>query len=69
MVRIQTPYGLVLFIEGRGGRVTSSDFPNEPKFEMIERIVLAHAIAGVDVGGVSYSEGIQTVVDALLNEE
>ena len=36
--------------------------------DAIESMVLAHAVAGIDVASAAYLEGIETSVDAVLNE-
>lgn len=37
-------------------------------FDAIESMVLAHALAAVDVASPAYLEGIETAVDAITNE-
>ena len=48
-----------------GGKITSELEGEE--FDGIESLVLAHAVAGVDVQSPSYLEGIETAVDAIFN--
>jgi hypothetical protein len=36
--------------------------------DAIESLVLAHAVAGIDVASAAYLEGIETAVDAAMHE-
>jgi hypothetical protein len=38
------------------------------KVNIIESIILAHAVAGVDIESPAYLEGIETVIDKCLND-
>lgn len=59
-----------------GGVLTSSlhegDSDGHPELgaalDAIESLVLAHAVAGIDVASAAYVEGIETAVDAAVNE-
>jgi hypothetical protein len=70
-------YGIVLEVDvpNATGRVLHSelttvgdDAEQAAAFGAIERIVLAHACAGIDVLSAAYLEGLETVVGALLND-
>ena len=37
-------------------------------FDAMQSLILGHACAGVDVTSAAYHEGLQTAVDAVLNE-
>ncbi len=59
-----------------GGRVLESAWrePGEPArlaaaLDAVERIVLAHAVAGVDVESTAYLEGVGTVLDGIMRED
>ena len=39
----------------------------DPEIDAIESLILAHAVAGVDIKSPAYIEGIETVVDAIGN--
>ena len=69
-------YGIEVNLTGDGGGSVSSALErapasNEPQNvdpeDVIESIVLAHAIAGVDIESREYVEGIMTAVDAIAN--
>ena len=48
-----------------GGKITTELEGEE--FDGIEALILAHAVAGVDVQSIPYIEGIETAVDAIFN--
>ena len=70
-------YGIVIMVNDdgeEGGGITSylhEDCKGEKELNAaidgIESMVLAHACAGVDVESPRYIEGIETTVDAVLN--
>ena len=75
MKEIKLPcYGIVLSILDGGGSITSTDLKtehNDPEDELynaamdgIESMILAHAVAGVDIETPAYLEGIETAVNA-----
>lgn len=59
----------------RGGTIISvlkdrdltPDHPFNVSMDVIESTVLAHACAGVDVNSTDYLEGLETVVDQVVN--
>ena len=59
-----------------GGTLTSTlhedDSEGHPELgaalDAIESLILAHAVAGIDVSSPAYLEGIDTAVDAAMNE-
>lgn len=63
--------------DGGGGSITSTDLKTEHEDEEdelynaamdgIESMILAHAIAGVDVESPAYLEGIETAVEGCAN--
>lgn len=74
-------YRLELTLAGGGGRITS-DLHNGPKdtecngslqhyetaIDAIESLVLAHALAGVNIEGASYMNGLQTAIEAIQSK-
>lgn len=58
----------------RNGTVTSElhDDHESPvqraAWDVVESIVMAHAIAGIDVTTPAYVEGVETTVDSIINE-
>ena len=77
MTHINLPcFGIVVSLTGDGGGNITSDLHEETGdfyddsvyntgIDAIESMILAHAIAGVDVEEPAYLEGIETAVDAL----
>lgn len=76
--RIELPcYEISIVIEGKGGFINSNLADGEPAdygdeeylagVDAIESMILAHAIAGVDVESPAYIEGIETAVQALTD--
>jgi len=60
-------YGIVVtFALGESGELRS-DLDNILFFDGIESMILAHAIAGVDIESPAYLEGIETAVEAVSN--
>ena len=59
-------YGMLLNVAGKFGALVSSDLDGEA-FDGIESMILAHAIAGVDVESPAYISGIETAVEAVEN--
>lgn len=57
-------YDIEISLEDGVGTIKSS---LEPEADAIESIVLAHAVAGVDVECPKYLEGIETAVEAIFN--
>lgn len=62
--------------DGRTGGVICSDLHGDDRndegaaaYTAIERLVLAHACAGVDVRTNAYVAGLETAIDAIYNEE
>ena len=72
-------YNIVVTIVGKGGLISSDLVLHDDDecdidllgvthaFDAIESIVLAHACAGIDIESPAYIEGIETAVDAILN--
>jgi len=68
-------YKMVIKLNGKGGTISSglskgsSNSRNQLKtaLDAIESIVLAHAIAEVNIESPAYIEGIETAVDAAFN--
>lgn len=68
MKTIKLPcYDIEIFIKDGGGTISSSLEKYEGE-SAIESMILAHAIAGVDVESPAYIEGIETAIDAVINE-
>ncbi len=69
-----SPEMIVITIEGEGGAISSSLHGDDPvdtlyraALDGMESMILAHAIAGVDVESPAYVEGIETAVEAAAN--
>lgn len=70
-------YGIVVTITGRNSGTIRSDLSKtknpdaltayDAAIDGIESMILAHACAGVNIEGLAYVEGIETAVDAILN--
>lgn len=43
------------------------DLLTRKETEVIERLILAHACAGIDIGSQEYLEGIESTIDGLEN--
>jgi hypothetical protein len=79
MTTIKLPcYGIVIEYENGGGSITSElhDFDKDDMerdelydtaMDAVESMVLAHAIAGIDVSSPAYIEGIETAVESCAN--
>lgn len=59
---------LVNFNEQGGGAITCCPDLDTAPFQGILRMVLAHAIAGVDIESPAYLEGLETAVEGIANE-
>lgn len=60
-------YGIVVtFAPGESGELRS-DLDSEEMIDGIESMILAHAIAGIDIESPAYIEGIETAVEAVAN--
>jgi hypothetical protein len=62
-------FGIEVVIGENGSASIQSDLPaNEvPELDGMEALILAHASAGVDIEAAEYLKGIETAVDAVLN--
>lgn len=70
-------YGMVVTLAGSGGTIKSNLKDGDPAdygdaeylagVDAIESLVLAHAVAGIDVTSPAYLEGLETAVEALTN--
>jgi hypothetical protein len=77
MVKLELPcYGIVVTIAKDGGGSVTSDLHDsedtwypcyDPAINALESLILAHACAGIPVDSPAYVEGIETAVDAILN--
>ena len=57
-------YGIVVtFAPGESGELRS-DLEGDEVVDGIESMILAHAIAGIDIESPAYIEGIETAVEA-----
>lgn len=72
-------FGIVVVVDGDAGSITSElhdgdsgmeggDEALDAGFDAIERMILAHACAGVDVCDARYVAGVVTAVEAVTNE-
>jgi hypothetical protein len=76
MTKIKLPcYGIVVTLSGDGGSIKSNREMDvrlsdtfEAALDAIESMILAHAIAGVDVSSPMYVEGIETAVDKIAQK-
>jgi hypothetical protein len=66
-------FGIVIEIIDNGGKITSDlKHANDKRtvqaaMDAIESLILAHAVAGVDVASPAYVEGIEIAVEACWN--
>jgi len=65
-------YGISIELdeENETGTITSmllEEGETDPSIDAIESLILAHAIAGIDVQSPAYIEGIETAIDAIDN--
>ena len=60
-------YGIKVQLNGKTGSITS-DLGNHVAFGGLESLVLGHACAGIDITSSAYLEGIETAVDAIVNQ-
>ena len=68
MIKISLPcYELRIELKDGSGQVFAGEL-DEPEFGGILRMLLAHAIAGVDIESPAYLEGLETAVDGIMNE-
>ena len=76
MKTIKLPcYEIKVEIENGGGTICSNlktdsistNDPYNPCIDALESLILAHAIAGVNIEDPAYIEGIETAVDAIIN--
>ncbi len=69
MNTIQLPsYGIVIHLyEYTDNGTIHTKQLDTPEFQGILRIVLAHAIAGIDIESPAYLEGLETAVEAIAN--
>ena len=74
VITLQTNFGVIeieLLADNTGGFLTSHILePGEelPELDGIESLILAHALAGVDVTSPHYIEGVNTALDAIDNQ-
>lgn len=65
-------YGIVVTLDEADydsvGTITCCPDLDTAPFQGILRMVLAHAIAGVDIESPAYLEGLETAVEAIANE-
>jgi hypothetical protein len=79
MTTIETKcFGIVVTLSGdgggkltsdlkEGGPVTEDDSAYEAAMDGIESMILAHAVAGIDITDPKYLEGIETAVESCSN--
>ena len=66
-------FGIIVTLEDGGGSITSDLQEDEmsPEYsgavDAIESLVLAHAMAGIDITSAAYLEGIETAVIGCAN--
>lgn len=62
-------YGIVVkFSVGESGELESDLETDVPEINGIESMILAHAVAGIDIESSAYIEGIETAVEAVSNQ-
>lgn len=68
-------YTMLVAVEDRVGKITSnlkgedadpSETHMDAQLDVVESIVLAHAVAGIDVADPKYVEGLNTTVNAIV---
>ena len=73
MKTIKLPcFGIEINVDGEGGSINSDlHEENEDNYNIamdaLESLILAHAVAGIDVASPAYLEGIETAVQACAN--
>jgi hypothetical protein len=67
-IRLPT-YGIVIKLsgDGGGGSILSADL-DDPIFDGILSLILAHAVVLIDVESPAYLEGIETAVQGIGND-
>jgi hypothetical protein len=62
-------HGITLNLAEGSGTISSDlhDEGDSRALDALESLILAHAVAGVDVESPAYLEGIETALDALAN--
>ena len=53
----------------KSGKITVGREIASSEFDALQSMILAHAIAGVEIDSPSYIEGIETTIDAIGNNE
>jgi hypothetical protein len=67
----ELPYGIIVTTADGGGCIESKLNRGDctrKEAEVIERMILAHACAGVKIDSPEYIEGLVTTLEALANE-
>jgi hypothetical protein len=66
------PYNITVEVIDKYGSITSTLYKDKnstkKEAEVIERLILAHACAGIDVSFGDYVEGLKNVLEALAND-
>lgn len=67
-------YNIVVKLDGKSGSIRSllKEFEDDANLytaaiDALESLILAHACAGIDITSPAYLEGIETAVDAIVN--
>ena len=66
-------FGIVLQLDGDGGTINSDLHTTDDTVEQtaaldaVESLILAHAVAGVDIASPAYIEGIEVAVESIFS--
>lgn len=70
-------HGLTIETFGKTGYIASGalvdrslpeDHPFNVSMTVVERMLVAHACAGIDISSAEYKEGLETVIEAIANK-
>jgi hypothetical protein len=74
LVEIDADNRILITLQGQGGAIvnstlkkTGSTATEKSAIDALESLVLAHAVAGVNVESKKYIEGLRTAIDAIGN--
>lgn len=71
-IKLGSDFIRVQVINGNGSLVSSLQNEEDEEYDIaiegLERLILAHACAGVDIESPGYVEGIETAIEAIANQ-
>ena len=68
--RYELPYGIIVTVIDGGGSINANlknGHCTRKESEVIERMILSHACAGVNIDSKEYIEGLSTTLEGLAN--